>query len=286
MLFVKVEQDVLLGVIWLDKGRCGPAAAAVHRLQRERDEQRLWREMKALSLNSMKSVNDDVPQRLLLPWSNRDGPAWSRAASASQTDRRTVCSRSSFIWSHRFETLHNINIFFWKNISTSATVMFVEVSHVAAVHCDGVVSSVQLLHTDRPHDVGVSWPRDPARHHDHHVTCFEEPSRLTWWTGEKRGEERSTVTHQWVDNIRWTLETGTRRHTHTHIPMFMPKLTLLSTSSAQTGAGRGWKRAGNTPLSSWDWRATWRKRSLIYFWIKDTGEPAEFTRQFNERCEL
>lgn len=37
----------------------------------------------------------------------------------------------------------------------------------------------------------------------------------------------------------------------------MPKLTLLSTSSAQTGAGRGWKRTGNTPLNSWVWRATW-----------------------------
>lgn len=45
--------------------------------------------------------------------------------------------------------------------------------------------------------------------------------------------------------------------THTYWPMSMPNLTLLSTSSAQTGAGRGWKRAGNTPLNSWDWRATW-----------------------------
>lgn len=39
-------------------------------------------------------------------------------------------------------------------------------------------------------------------------------------------------------------------NTETRSPISMPKLTLLSTSSAQTGAGRGWKRTGKTPLRS------------------------------------
>lgn len=40
------------------------------------------------------------------------------------------------------------------------------------------------------------------------------------------------------------------RHREAHSPISMPKLTLLSTSSAQTGAGRGWKSTGNTPRRS------------------------------------
>lgn len=80
----------------------------------------------------------------------------------------------------------------------------------------------------------------------------QSPCRLAWripWP---------SLCHSNKDRDKYNTETSGRSRCM-HWPMSMPKATLLSTSSAHTGAGSGWKSTGNTPLNSCNWRATWSR---------------------------